>query len=149
MNESNAQQVARYLGGLRQSLHEKIGLQVLWTVDEAHNMALKAELIERTGNRSRSYRHDALESSNFPLNKGKSPQGGIQLQPRAIGSQHIENRGISGGTGVMQPVRNPNLYARVTPIKCYKCGQPGHRLMTVPLGNLLIWLNKQRIMMKK
>ena len=132
MNESDAQQVARYLGGLRQSLHEKIGLQVLWTVDEAHNMALKAELMERTGNRSGNYRHDALESSDFPLNKGKSPPGGIQPQLRAIGNQQIENRGTNGGTGVRQPVRNPNMYSHATPIKCYKFGQPGHRSNKCP-----------------
>ena len=99
-NESDAQQVARYLGGLQQSFREKIGLQVLWIVDEAHNMALKAELMERTRNRSENYIHDAFESFNFPLNKGKSPQGGIQLQSKAIGSQQIENRGTNGGIRV-------------------------------------------------
>ena len=90
-------------------------------------MALKVDLMEITRKRSRNYKQDALESSNFPPNKGKSPQKGNQPQPRAVSSQQIENRETSGDTRVRQPVRNPNLYARATLIKCYKCGQLGHR----------------------
>ena len=101
-------------------------------MDEAHNMALKVDLMEITRKRLRNYKQDALESSNFPPNKGKSPQKGNQPQPRAVNSQQIENRETSGDTRVRQPVRNPNMYSHATPIKCYKFGQPGHRSNKCP-----------------
>ena len=41
--ETEEQQAGRYLSGFKYSIQEKIGLQIVWSVDEAHNLALKVE----------------------------------------------------------------------------------------------------------
>ena len=45
--ESEGQQVARYLEGLRMNLRDRIGVQVIRTLSEAKNLALKAELMQQ------------------------------------------------------------------------------------------------------
>uniref|UniRef100_A0A2N9IIB5 RNA-directed DNA polymerase n=1 Tax=Fagus sylvatica TaxID=28930 RepID=A0A2N9IIB5_FAGSY len=117
LTETEGQRVARYLNGLKPSLREKIGLQVLWTVEEAHNMALKAEMLERKGR-----------------------------LPNHLNLKHVQQEGHSGTLTVVEttlPIRqqqqmeglcprNPNPYVRNGPEKCYRCGKPGHRSNTCP-----------------
>ena len=44
LGESDSQKVARYISGLKPSLQEKMGLQTVWTVQEASSLAMKAEI---------------------------------------------------------------------------------------------------------
>ncbi|PKI59980.1 hypothetical protein CRG98_019626 [Punica granatum] len=45
LNESESQQVARYMEGLKPTIRDKIGVQMVATVDDARSLALKAEMM--------------------------------------------------------------------------------------------------------
>ena len=45
LSESENQQAARYLSGLKQNIRDKIGVHMVFSVQEARNLAMKAELL--------------------------------------------------------------------------------------------------------
>ncbi|CAL5388168.1 unnamed protein product [Camellia sinensis] len=130
LNETEGQRVAWYLNGLKLTIREKMGLSVVWTVDEAHNMALKAELMEHKTTYS-GYCWN-LPNSSFPTReKGKGA-----TQPTIPINQQRSTTGGGGGNQMTgsssREARNTNPYAKPTTDKCYRCGTPGHRSNVCP-----------------
>ena len=142
LNETEGQQVSRYLGGLKQTIRDKIGLQVVWTVDDAHNMAMKAELMEKTPNRFSHYKKDMGESSNTVANRNRFSSSEGQGQNRTVAdhgqknsftSNNLSGTRPSAAVGTKEAPRTaPNPYAKTGGLKCFRCGQPGHRSNECP-----------------
>ena len=128
-------------GGLKSTIRDKIGLQVVWTVDEAHNMALKAELMEKSSNHFSHYKKDMGESSNAAANRSRfSPSDGQGLA-KTTADQVQRGSAPSNNFGGSRPITAatketprvvPNPYSKTGGFKCYMCGQPGHRSNECP-----------------
>ncbi|KAG6775803.1 hypothetical protein POTOM_019299 [Populus tomentosa] len=137
LNETEGQRVAKYMNGLKSSLGDKIGLQVVWTVEEAHNLALKAELMERRGGVSGFHRNNPESSFNTRDKGGNSSQAGILNQNKEGGSNSSQaaqgNRNIPRNPNQNTNTNlNPNPYARPAPGVCYRCRKPRHLSNTCP-----------------
>ncbi|XP_022849850.1 uncharacterized protein LOC111371935 [Olea europaea var. sylvestris] len=139
LSESEVKQVSRYLGGLKPSIRDKIGLYVVWTVDEAHNLALKVELMEKTFARSSNYKKDMCESSYTMANRGRFTPGEVHTPSKSVADQAqrsvIPNNNHAGtrpATLAKEAPRAPNSYTKPAGFKCYRCGQLGHRSNECP-----------------
>ncbi|VVA41343.1 PREDICTED: LOW QUALITY PROTEIN, partial [Prunus dulcis] len=111
LTETDNQKVSRYNNGLKISIQEKIGMQNIWTLKEAINMAMKAELLEKE-KRQPNFCRNTTEASEYATgaSSGFGDKGKVQQQP--------------GGT--TKPATTP-----MTDI-CYRCQKPGHRSNVCP-----------------
>ncbi|KAJ9561002.1 hypothetical protein OSB04_006162 [Centaurea solstitialis] len=118
IGETEGQRVARYINGLKPSIQEKIGLQTAWTVSEASNLAMKAELIEKS-NRSSYRRYTTqipIEASSSNPDKGKN----IITHPNPKTDKDSD------------PPRTTTTTKPPAPKPCYRCGLPGHKSNECP-----------------
>ncbi|KAJ9546389.1 hypothetical protein OSB04_018932 [Centaurea solstitialis] len=120
LGETKGQKVACYISGLKSSIQEKIGLQTAWTVAEASNLAMKAELMEKNA-RSKYRRYlgqTSTETSSSNPDKGNS----VVTRPSPCNSDPPRTT-----TPAKQNAPKPaNPYAKPTGSKCFRCGEPGH-----------------------
>ncbi|CAL8114153.1 unnamed protein product [Prunus armeniaca] len=81
LTETDNQKVARYNNGLKISIQEKIGMQNIWTLQEAINMALKAELLAKE-KRQPNFRRNTTEASKYTAgaSSGSGDKGKAQQQ---------------------------------------------------------------------
>ncbi|KAI0495827.1 hypothetical protein KFK09_022130 [Dendrobium nobile] len=63
LNESENQLVARYIGGLKENLQDKLELNSIWSLSQAVNLALKAEMQVTRHSRSYSGRRSVPDHS--------------------------------------------------------------------------------------
>ncbi|KAI5348737.1 hypothetical protein L3X38_001624 [Prunus dulcis] len=101
LTETENQKVARYNNGLKISIQEKIGMQNLWTVQEAVNMAMKAELLEKE-KRQPTFRRNTTEASEYTAgaSSGSGDKGKPQQQPGGTTkpASTVQNKNFSEGS---------------------------------------------------
>ena len=129
--ETEAQQVAWFIGGLCLPIQDKASMQHVFTLIEVVSLATRAEKqLERP--RASTWEWDLGNPGRSTENRGKQPMvsTGTTVQPTAPGG-----RATGGSSSQKQPLAIPphnNPYARPGPKKCFRCNQPGHRSNQCP-----------------
>lgn len=133
LNEFTNQIIARYIGGLKESIQDKLELNSMWSLSQAVNFALKAEMqLNRPARTSqRRYFNDFAVTDN-------RTQGSVQYSAPKTGSKAsamttqppptADNKGPSK----MKVPAKENPYGRPTTLKCFRCFQPGHKSNECP-----------------
>ena len=131
LRESEGQQVARYLEGLKPQIRDKIGVQVMRNLHEAKNLALKAEfMLQDKGRYKAPRRNYGGEVLRAPVEKGVTNR---EPQMRYDKFREEKEAGKQKVSEVKEALKPANPYARPAPIKCFKCNQTGHRSSDYPL----------------
>ncbi|XP_057469681.1 uncharacterized protein LOC130758770 [Actinidia eriantha] len=116
--ESEDQQIARFVNGLRVAIRDQVSLHTLYSLNEAVTLAKKVESQQNRTNTRPQY-----------SNKGKQPVPSPQPQP--VTNSGSQTKAATTGSTTRQG-GNPNPYAKASGDKCYRCGEPGHRSNTCP-----------------
>ncbi|KAI0514154.1 hypothetical protein KFK09_010188 [Dendrobium nobile] len=139
LNENTNQIVARYIGGLKDAIQDKLELNSVWSLSQAVNFALKAEIQLTRGGRPHTTRRPY---SDYATDANKSATPGVKIaagSPVVITSPQTAQPGTSTGSAadlkqqqkLKAPVRE-NPYARPSSIKCFRCFQMGHKSNECP-----------------
>ena len=128
---------------MKDSIQEKLGLQTVWTVQEASSLALKAELMEKS-------------SRNFSSFKRYQPQNNLDStgdKEKSTGSKEASHNNQEAGSSSNKynnnqqnkaPVqRQGNPYARPTIDRCFHCQGQGHRSSVCPSRKTVAFLGEE------
>ncbi|XP_010276232.1 PREDICTED: uncharacterized protein LOC104611026 [Nelumbo nucifera] len=133
LSKSDNQQAARYLSGLKPAIRDKIGVQMVLSVQEARNFTLKAELLFQVRTRADNYRwYSGSDNRPAAVDKGKPTQG---AQPYHLLSVANASKTATGGNtrgNTSNPPKVVNPYAKPAPFKCFKCNEVGNRSSDCP-----------------
>jgi hypothetical protein len=144
--ESNDEKVARYINGLRYDIQYEMSMVTIQTVEDAYQMALKAEekLSQKESQRGlgRSQprgKEVAQDKYQKPMEEWKKPQtrierGGTSQRGKQYVEQrgkHIEQRGDYADNNNFPCTRGRGR-GRGGVIACFTCGKNGHRYYECP-----------------
>ena len=111
LTENEDQQVARYINGLNEPIQERLGMQQIWSIDQAQTLALKAERYVKTKKpyKIMSYPRAENSSKNYLRKEEERP---IQSKGKKVDKASTSRRNYQKQSS--------------NPIKCYRCGEEGH-----------------------
>ncbi|KAI0495171.1 hypothetical protein KFK09_025321 [Dendrobium nobile] len=136
LNETSNQLVARYVGGLKEAIQDKLELNTVWSLSQAVNYALKVEMqMARHGKSSQGKRlaESTVESSRPPnantavMGRGTPNAGGSVVQNGAT-NKNTEAKLVPRSKGLFKD----NPYVKPSTIKCFRCFQQGHKSNECP-----------------
>ena len=128
LSESDNQQIARYLNGLKPNIRDKIGIQMVLSEQETRNLALKVELMLSEKAHNDNYcQYSGNENKQVVFDRGKSVQGAQPSNPlHIVNPDKATTRGNIRGT-TFNLLKSSNPYANPILLKCFKCNEVGHR----------------------
>ncbi|XP_010247056.1 PREDICTED: uncharacterized protein LOC104590196 [Nelumbo nucifera] len=133
LSESDNQQAARYLSGLKPAIRDKIRVHMVMSVQEARNLALKAELMFQERTRADNYRrYSGNDNRPLAVDKGKPTQGVQPSHPPNVANTSKATTGGKTRVNTLNPPKTINPYAKPAPFKCFKCNEVGHRSSDYP-----------------
>ncbi|KAI0491611.1 hypothetical protein KFK09_025871 [Dendrobium nobile] len=133
LNESTNQLVARYIGGLKYSIQDKLELNSVWSLPQAINFALKAEMQLSRATRPQFSRRpiaDSLVDAGKGFNK--STPSSSSSGPSSMSSKSEAASPDSKFQLKAKPTVSNNPYAKPATLKCFRCFQPGHKSNECP-----------------
>jgi hypothetical protein len=136
--ESNDEKVARYMNGLRYDIQDEMSMVTIRMVEDAYQMALKAEekLSQKQGQRGRGRSQPrgksvAQDKYQKPKEDGKKPQTRTERGGTSQRGQHTEQRGYYADNNTFPRTRGRGR-GRGGVITCFTCGKNGHKSYECP-----------------
>ncbi|KAF2294436.1 hypothetical protein GH714_011340 [Hevea brasiliensis] len=151
--KSDNQQAMQYLRRLKPSICDKIGIQMVMSMQEARNLVLKAEMVMK----ERIY-HDLYQKYQYggDDNHGEFEKVKEVAQGKSSSSivsmEKVSNKNPMGGSNkgtTLNPPKTNNQYAKPTPLKCYRCNKKEYRSNECPKRKTITSLKNMMMMMVK
>nr|XP_048331651.1 uncharacterized protein LOC125422974 [Ziziphus jujuba var. spinosa] len=150
LQETERQQVARYIHGLQKPIREKLHLSPIANLNAAVNLANRVEKQMTLPDSTTRPPHNWKPISDFYTDKSKQyhPHPKVSNSTNPIFKQHQDYNAKVAAETPMTPTHNTHPvkpsnypttdpYARPYPIKCFKCNQVGHRSSECPQKKLM------------
>jgi hypothetical protein len=137
--ESDDEKVARYMNGLRYDIQDEMSMMTIRTVEDAYQMALKAEekLSRKQGQRGRGRsqargKSVAQDRNQKPKEEWKKPQTQTERGGSSQRGKYTEQRGQYADGNIFPRTRGRGR-GRGGVVKCFTCGKVDTNLMNVQI----------------